>query len=136
LITLHPNWGLRRTVTPKGYVILTRPGHPLANAYGRVSEHRFVAWEAGLLTDPSLHVHHKDENKSNNAIENLEVLTDSEHKSLHRRAKARGTHCKWGHELTPETIYVDKRGTCRCRVCKLERDRLRYDRIRVRAKRP
>jgi len=31
--------------------------------------------------------HHKDENKQNNAIENLGLMTDSEHKSYHARKR-------------------------------------------------
>lgn len=33
-------------------------------------------------------VHHKDENKQNNAIENLEIMTLPEHQRLHNRLRS------------------------------------------------
>ncbi len=37
-----------------------------------------------VFLDPSLVVHHKDENPANNALSNLEVMTDLQHKQVHR----------------------------------------------------
>lgn len=51
-----------------------------------ILEHRYVVEQAlgrRLRTDEV--VHHKDGNKLDNRIENLEVLSNSEHVSLHRR---------------------------------------------------
>jgi hypothetical protein len=28
------------------------------------------------------------------------------------------THCKWGHEFTPENTHVDRRGYRTCRICR------------------
>lgn len=46
-----------------------------------VAQHRLVT----NTTDSKIHVHHKDHNPLNNALENLEVLTASVHASMHRR---------------------------------------------------
>jgi hypothetical protein len=44
----------------------------------------------------------------------LEPVTQAEN---NRRASAR-THCKWGHEFTPENTYIHpKRGTRICKAC-------------------
>jgi hypothetical protein len=55
-----------------GYVMMwTNKGHVL--------EHRFIT----NTTDPKLIVHHIDGNKLNNKLDNLKVMTQSEHKRLH-----------------------------------------------------
>lgn len=40
--------------------------------------------------------------------------------------RARQTHCKRGHEFTPENTAVSLRGQRNCRTCKNERRRLGY----------
>lgn len=79
----RPHYGTKRRVDANGYVTIYEPGHPLARADGYVYEHRRVAWEAGLLRDPELHVHHCNGDKQDNAVENLEILTEQEHARRH-----------------------------------------------------
>lgn len=79
----RPTYGTRRRVRADGYVALYEPSHPIAQADGYVAEHRKVAWDAGLLTDPEMHVHHRNGDKTDNRLENLEVLTAAEHQALH-----------------------------------------------------
>ena len=38
---------------------------------------------------------------------------------------ARKTHCKHGHEFTPENTYVDKQGGRQCKTCSIESHRRR-----------
>lgn len=73
----------RRRVAPNGYIHLYRPGHPLAMSDGYVAEHRMVAWDCGILTDPADHVHHVNEDKTDNRPENLDALHGSEHRRHH-----------------------------------------------------
>ena len=57
--------------------------------YPRVRAHRWV-WEnhyGSILK--GFHVHHKDENKSNNDIRNLSLLKASDHLSLHMQTQER-----------------------------------------------
>lgn len=71
-------------MTPEGYIIVKNPDHPRALAYGYVFEHILKVEEAtGKPVDRSTHIHHRDGNKSNNAIENLELLTPGEHQRIH-----------------------------------------------------
>lgn len=72
-------------MTSDGYIRRHQPGHPLADTAGWVLEHRMFAYDAGLLTDLSYHVHHKDEDKTNNALDNLVVMSSSEHATHHFR---------------------------------------------------
>lgn len=81
------NWKGGRSFHKVGYVRLRIPDHPRA-CHGYVLEHIVIAEQ--MLGRP-LHdtevVHHRDHNKSNNSPENLEILTESEHKSLHMKER-------------------------------------------------
>lgn len=72
-----------KPIERNGYIYVWNPEHPLAHAYGYVAEHRLVAWEHGILTDPAHHVHHINHDKTDNRPENLEALTESEHHRHH-----------------------------------------------------
>ena len=52
---------------------------------GYVAEHRYVVYEAGVEIPVGHHVHHLNHNKLDNRLENLEVLSNSEHISKHHR---------------------------------------------------
>lgn len=66
--------------TTKGYIIVRRPGHPMATRQGYVMEHRLVMAEAlGRLLTPDEVVHHKNGIKTDNRLENLEVMSKSSH---------------------------------------------------------
>lgn len=80
-----PKPSLRR-VDGMGYISLYMPDHPGAWKSGRIAEHRVVMERhLGRRLKRSEHVHHKDGNRQNNAIENLEILTSSEHTRIHKR---------------------------------------------------
>ena len=78
-----------RAVNSDGYIVVTRPGHPLAGHLGRIYEHRLVAWEAGILTDPSQLVHHINGDRGDNRPENLAVHSRASHASLHHKGRTR-----------------------------------------------
>ena len=77
------------------------PNHPFCDKYGRVLKHRLIVEENYNLFDISnfiqiknnfylhidLDIHHKDENHNNNNVDNLEILTRSEHTQLHNKQK-------------------------------------------------
>ena len=85
-------------------------------------EHRVVAEQMlGRPLRPGEIVHHKDENKSNNAPDNLEVLpSQSEHARLHFSGmpRPRPTHCKRGHLLSGENVYTYPDGRRSCIACR------------------
>lgn len=74
----------QRRVRKDGYVFIYRPGHPLAYESGWVREHRLVVFEAGIPVPPGTNVHHINGIKSDNRLENLEVLSVAEHARLHK----------------------------------------------------
>lgn len=67
-----------------GYQCFFDIEHPLAHSNGRVYMHRHVASiKIGRWLKDDEHVHHIDENRSNNDPNNLQVMSQSEHSSLH-----------------------------------------------------
>ena len=74
-----------------GYVKL-RVGvdHPLADPNGYAYEH-LIVWISAGRPPPrdNQTLHHKDENKRDNRIGNLELLTRGDHNSLHLEAMER-----------------------------------------------
>lgn len=53
-------------------------------------EHHYVYWKHyGVLPGPDEIIHHKDGNKHNNSIENLELLKRGEHTSFHNKERGK-----------------------------------------------
>lgn len=69
-----------------GYKYAYAPKHPYANKAGKVYEHIFIMCKhIGRKLNPNECVHHIDRNRENNCLENLQLLTLSEHAKLHAR---------------------------------------------------
>lgn len=79
----NPNWKGGRVPQVSGYVYAHAPSHPHATHDGYVMEHRLVM-EAhlGRFLDPVEEVHHVNEVKNDNRLENLELMADA---AAHRR---------------------------------------------------
>lgn len=76
----------KRVVVSKKYYLAWRPDHPSAIT-GRVPEHRLIVEDyIGRFLSSEEHVHHIDGDGFNNKIENLQILTNSEHTRLHQRS--------------------------------------------------
>ncbi len=73
-----------KTVKKGDYLYAVVPNHPNAIRCGYVLHHRVVMENhIGRVLEKNEVVHHKDENKHNNQIDNLELMTSSEHAKLH-----------------------------------------------------
>ncbi len=80
-----PRWNGGVKVRKDGYVMRYCQSHPSKNnKKGYVLEHRLVVerYLGRFLTDEEV-VHHINQNPSDNRIENLQVMTQSEHAALH-----------------------------------------------------
>lgn len=87
----HPKWkGGRAEMTYDGYVRLYHgPGR-------RVYEHRYVWEQARGPIPPGYHVHHRNGIKTDNRLENLELLFGHTH--LDQHAKALTREVQWSRD--------------------------------------
>lgn len=84
----NPNWKGGRSVASNGYVLVkVGTDHPMADVRGYAYEHRLVAAEKlGRPLQPGEQAHHADENKQNNAPDNIEPEPSiAHHRAKHRK---------------------------------------------------
>ncbi|SRR5260221_90572 len=77
---------MRKTlINDQGYILIYKPKHPFANNIGYVREHKLVMEKnIGRYIDSSKEdIHHINEIVSDNRLENLILLTKSEHRRTH-----------------------------------------------------
>ena len=81
----HPRWNNGIQKQGNGYIRIFAPEHPFCNKRGCVSQHRLVMEKhLGRYLDPKEVVHHINEIKDDNRIENLMLFeNDSVHISHH-----------------------------------------------------
>lgn len=108
----HPNWNGGSFVDGDGYVSVWMPDHPSARKSGRVLEHRLVM-EAhiGRHLHPDEVVHHRNGDRSDNRVENLEVFASN---AEHLRHELTGRVPRWTEDgLARIRAGVRRRGTIR-----------------------
>lgn len=87
----HARWNNSRIISEHGYVkVRVGRSHPLADPNGYAYEHLVVWLAAGnpMPKNDEL-LHHKNEIKSDNRIENLELVTRSHHATHHNAERGR-----------------------------------------------
>lgn len=73
-----------RVIRWDGSVRILMPAHKYADSQNYVYEHRLIMEKKiRRFLKPDEIVHHIDEDRSNNRIENLRLMTDSKHKAMH-----------------------------------------------------
>jgi hypothetical protein len=85
----NPNWKGGRLVGSNGYVLVkVEDGHHLAHINGYAYEHRIVAEQIlGRKILPTELVHHKNEDRTDNRPENIEIVSSIwAHKVHHRHS--------------------------------------------------
>ena len=103
----------------KDYYMSYCPDHPFSNSQGYVYTHRLIVENyLGRLLEDDECVHHKDENKLNNVISNLELCNKKAHHDYHKKkdvinyiAKSAKTQRDLGiqkGENNPHSILTEK----------------------------
>lgn len=93
----HPRWRGGIQKHGDGYVQIIDINHVSADSRGRVLEHRYVVekYLGRKLSDKEI-VHHINHDKLDNHIENLEILTRSEHLKRHPEIIEKGIPFRFG----------------------------------------
>lgn len=85
----HPAWKGGRRFDKDGYVLVYAPDHQWPRRGGYIREHVFVMENAlSRRMKPGECVHHKDHDRQNNSVENLEIIQRGQHSKLHRHEDA------------------------------------------------
>lgn len=85
-----PRWRGGISYDEKGYKRLYLPNYKYANKGGLVKEHRLIMEKViGRKLGIDEVVHHKNGIKTDNSMDNLEVMTRSEHTKLHNKTYSR-----------------------------------------------
>jgi len=104
----HPRWNDGRMLSEDGYVkVRVGVDHPLADSNGYAYEHLLV-WIGAGNQKPQVNelLHHKNDDKTDNRIKNLELLTRGEHNAHHNAERGRD---KRGHFRGHQIAWVDGR---------------------------
>lgn len=113
-----PSQFAMRHITTSGYVSVKRPDHPCANNAGYVPEHRLVMEDyLGRLLEPHEEVHHKNGDRADNELHNLELWSTKQPKGQRVEDKV-----AWAREILEQ--YEPELG---------KHELLRKRRVRVRA---
>lgn len=82
--------------------------HPCSNTGGWQYRYTLVLFYAGI-ENSNMHVHHKDGDKSNDRLGNLELRSNSSHNRYHARRQPRDSH----------GLFTNKK-QCQCRCKRVE----------------
>jgi hypothetical protein len=84
------SWNIEKIVSKGDYLYAVVKDHPKATKHGYVLLHRVIMENhLGRLLNTNEVVHHKNHDRKDNRLENLEVMEMKEHSKLHQQDKGR-----------------------------------------------
>lgn len=90
----NPLWKADRGIDGLGYIWIRLP-----DGKGRRAEHRWVWEQANGPIPQGYEIHHRNEDRTDNRLENLELVTLAEHRRRHHRRYSDGELIEAVHEL-------------------------------------
>lgn len=94
------NWNGGRATNADGYILVLCPSHPNSRPTGYILEQRLVmAQHLGRVLLPNELVHHINQNRTDNRIENLVLITRSGHARRHWTIDGHPPSWKGGKKL-------------------------------------
>lgn len=92
-------WKIEKVVSKGDYNYVVVKEHPNATKNGYILEHRIIMENhLGRILNPNEVVHHINEDKKDNRIENLQLMLVGEHERLHGKKAGR----KYAEFICPE----------------------------------
>ena len=81
-----PGWKGGKITDSDGYIRIYCRTHKYKDCHGYVREHRLILEKfLGRYITMDEVVHHKDGNRSNNNLLNLQLVTKAEHNTIHKK---------------------------------------------------
>lgn len=104
------NWKGGKRKTRRGYIQVLRPDHPRADSSGYVMEH-IIVWEesTGVPVPLNCCIHHLNEKKDDNRIENLCMMETGAHTRFHHIGSSRSDETKKRLSAKAKSRLADKR---------------------------
>ena len=82
------HWKGGETISSEGYRFIYKSNHPYSRHNGYIKQARLrMEKEMGRYLTPQEVVHHQDLDKLNDNIENLQIMSKSEHSKLHNKIR-------------------------------------------------
>ncbi len=89
----------------QGYIIRLVGNHPYADKRGYVQEHRLIMEKSiGRILEPTEIIHHRDQNRANNELSNLELRGNQ---GEHAKENLRGKRNPHGEFVAQEPIFSE-----------------------------
>lgn len=117
-------WNIKKVISKGDYQYALVPDHPNATENGYVLLHRVVMENhLGRILNTEEIVHHKDNNKKNNVISNLEVMLKKTHSRLHGYGQGEQMvklKCPWCGKIfdrSKRQTHLSKHGKLNCTCC-------------------